>query len=60
MLDRNSFHTLTDPINVRLFDIGGRAVTLGTLIAAVLTMVAAYGVSFVLRRGVVRALGGTD
>lgn len=60
MLDRNIFHGVTDDINVRLFDIGGRPVTLGTLIASVLTMVMAYGVSFILRRGLVRALDGTD
>lgn len=59
-MDRNLFYRVTDDINVRLFDIGGRAVTVGTLIAAVLTMVGAYALSFVLRRGVVRALGGTD
>ena len=59
-MNRNPFYQATAGIDVRLFEIGGRAVTLGTLIASVLTMVTAYVLSFLLRRGLLRALGGTD
>lgn len=56
----NSFYPTADGINVRVFEIGGRTITLGTLIASVAVLVTAYILSFLLRRGLMRALGGQD
>jgi small-conductance mechanosensitive channel len=55
----NPLHQVTESIDFGLFEVGGRTITLGTLIASTLTLIIAYAVSFALRRAVSRALDGT-
>ncbi len=52
-------HTL-DTINVRLVDIGGKTLTLATVITALLVVVSAYALSLLIRHGIHRALGSDD
>jgi potassium efflux system protein len=46
-----------ETINVKLFEIGGRTVTLATLIAAVAIVILSYLLSRLVQTGIVRALG---
>jgi small-conductance mechanosensitive channel len=46
-----------DAVNVKLFDIGGRTLTLATLIAAIAIVLISYLLSTLVQGGIVRALG---
>src|SRR5689334_19855927 len=58
-MNSNPLQQVTERVDFGLFEIGGRTITLGTLIAATLTLILAYVLSFLLRRGISRALAGT-
>ncbi|HVU00320.1 MAG TPA: mechanosensitive ion channel domain-containing protein [Polyangiaceae bacterium] len=58
-MNPNPLHHVTERIDFGLFEVGGRTITLGTLIASALTLAFAYLLSYLLRRGIDRALSGT-
>ena len=59
-MNHDPIYKALETINFRLADIGGRSLTLGTVIVALLTVIAAYGVSWLAQRGVARALDTKD
>jgi len=50
-------HLVPDGLNVKLVEIGGRTLTLATLITAVAVVAASYAISLLVQRGIVRAMG---
>ncbi len=51
------FSRALDTINVRLVEIGGHAVTVATLLLVLAIVAAAYALSLLVQRGLVRAMG---